>query len=326
MDQNDLLRGLVLRAAVEYTIKKAESMQAPLISRNDIVKPGGDQQHQGIEIKEAKVGEKVWSDCDHVISGINKRLEGGTVLATEAGMSDETGEVYFEFTPSKNVQVWVLYDQAYSADEHGDRGLPPWLHRNPRTISKAAQVRTTEGEIITFSAYMMKSEWKLGTDGDGTIALPHNRHFSGMSPRDSKSGRRASNGMTYWVVLMETISFKDEMDFSPYCVRADLPVFRAHMLFQRLGLRHLVVVDNRHKPIGVLTRASFIEDHDNEEEGTEEAEENEGLDQSYASFAREMLRSHKSCDATRASQGAGRRRLTLRVIPYVFQYIEKIKA
>lgn len=98
--------------------------------------------------------------------------------------------------------------------------------------------------------------------------------------------------MTYWVVLQEVINFRNEMDFSPYFVRADLPVFRAHMLFQRLGLRHLVVVDNRYKPIGVLTRASFIDDHE-EEEGPEEPADG-NLDQSYASFAREMLRSQKA--------------------------------
>lgn len=48
------------------------------------------------------------------------------------------------------------------------------------------------------------------------------------------------------------------MDTAPFVVQASTPLQHAHMLFTRCGLRHLVVVDSVHKPIGVLTRKSLM--------------------------------------------------------------------
>jgi len=47
------------------------------------------------------------------------------------------------------------------------------------------------------------------------------------------------------------------MDAAPYTIRSDLPLFRAHTFFHRLGLRHLAVVDEDYRPVGVLTRNSL---------------------------------------------------------------------
>lgn len=161
VDQKGLLRGLVLRRAVEGLLAQAEDpqLQAPLISQDDILRPGGGS-HSSIEIREANVGGRVWSDCDHTIAALHPRLEGGTVLATEAARCDETGEVYFEFSPAKNVQVWVLYDEAYGQDEPGTGGVPNWLSKV--RISKAARVRAPTGETLTFSAFLLKPEWVFG--------------------------------------------------------------------------------------------------------------------------------------------------------------------
>jgi len=48
------------------------------------------------------------------------------------------------------------------------------------------------------------------------------------------------------------------MDSAPFVLQASTPVLHAHMLFARCGLRHVVVVDGGHKPIGVLTRKSLM--------------------------------------------------------------------
>jgi len=48
------------------------------------------------------------------------------------------------------------------------------------------------------------------------------------------------------------------MDTAPFVVQPSTPVLHAHMLFSRCGLRHVVVVDTCHRPIGVLTRKSLM--------------------------------------------------------------------
>ena len=51
---------------------------------------------------------------------------------------------------------------------------------------------------------------------------------------------------------------EDVMDSAPFVVQGSTPVVQAHMLFARCGLRHVVVVDSGHRPIGVLTRKSLM--------------------------------------------------------------------
>jgi len=51
---------------------------------------------------------------------------------------------------------------------------------------------------------------------------------------------------------------EDVMDSAPFVVQGSTPVVHAHMLFARCGLRHVVVVDSSHRPIGVLTRKSLM--------------------------------------------------------------------
>eukprot|EP00931_Biecheleriopsis_adriatica_P024708 TRINITY_DN15326_c0_g3_i1.p1 TRINITY_DN15326_c0_g3~~TRINITY_DN15326_c0_g3_i1.p1 ORF type:complete len:806 (+),score=131.73 TRINITY_DN15326_c0_g3_i1:109-2418(+) len=51
---------------------------------------------------------------------------------------------------------------------------------------------------------------------------------------------------------------EDVMDTAPFVLQKSTPVHHAHMLFARCGLRHVVVVDGAHRPIGVLTRKSLM--------------------------------------------------------------------
>lgn len=51
---------------------------------------------------------------------------------------------------------------------------------------------------------------------------------------------------------------EDVMDSAPFVVQGSTPVVHAHMLFARCGVRHVVVVDSGHRPIGVLTRKSLM--------------------------------------------------------------------
>mmetsp|Transcript_46393 Transcript_46393/g.123248 ORF Transcript_46393/g.123248 Transcript_46393/m.123248 type:complete len:962 (-) Transcript_46393:183-3068(-) len=48
------------------------------------------------------------------------------------------------------------------------------------------------------------------------------------------------------------------MDVAPYVVQTNTPVLQAHMTFRQNGIRHMIVVDGMHRPVGVLTRKSLM--------------------------------------------------------------------
>jgi len=48
------------------------------------------------------------------------------------------------------------------------------------------------------------------------------------------------------------------MDCAPFVVPASTHLKHAHMLFYQCGLRHVVVVDSRYRPVGLLTRKSLM--------------------------------------------------------------------
>lgn len=56
----------------------------------------------------------------------------------------------------------------------------------------------------------------------------------------------------------ESLCIEQVMDTAPFVVQATTPVLQAHMLFSRCGLRHVVVVDFMHRPVGILTRKSLM--------------------------------------------------------------------
>ena len=60
--------------------------------------------------------------------------------------------------------------------------------------------------------------------------------------------------------VRETTSISDVMDRAPCCVHAGWPIDRAHRLFSTMGLRHMVVTDQRtNKPVGIITRHDLLE-------------------------------------------------------------------
>jgi len=172
---------------------------------------------------------------------LNHHLVDGTILATSSDANEGVGEEYFSFATSCKVQVWVLYDDAYR------NHMPSWL-RSHHSIEAAAKVTSADGTLRSFSAYLLRPQCEMLE----SISMTQNRFGCDSTPETS--------GSTYWVVVQELVSLSDRMDYAPHTVRADLPIFRAHSMFHRLGLRHLPVVDKKYHPVGVLTRISFLDE------------------------------------------------------------------
>ena len=51
------------------------------------------------------------------------------------------------------------------------------------------------------------------------------------------------------------------MDPSPHCLHSKSSIQRAYRYFRTLGLRHLIVIDNRHRVTGMLTRKDLTEEN-----------------------------------------------------------------
>lgn len=81
--------------------------------------------------------------------------------------------------------------------------------------------------------------------------------------RQSGQAQHLSNGLgsarsSFLPNVDDSIGIPEAMDTAPFVVQASTPIKHAHMLFSRCGLRHVVVVDSEHKPLGVLTRKSLM--------------------------------------------------------------------
>ena len=55
------------------------------------------------------------------------------------------------------------------------------------------------------------------------------------------------------------IDLRPYMNATPYTVHARAPLMRAYRLVRSLGLRHLVVVNDAHDFVGLLTRSELLE-------------------------------------------------------------------
>merc|ERR1712032_540594 len=94
--------------------------------------------------------------------------------------------------------------------------------------------------------------------GDGSILSVGSapRSISLQANQAPLSGGSSQNTESDWGSQLAGV--EDVMDIAPFVVQASTPVLHAHMLFSRCGLRHVVVVDGAHRPIGVLTRKSLM--------------------------------------------------------------------
>ncbi|CAJ1410992.1 unnamed protein product [Effrenium voratum] len=105
------------------------------------------------------------------------------------------------------------------------------------------------------------------TQVHGFPVVDQNGQLSGLATRDALVGllklraSRPAGSRSFSQALAPSIpgeNVEDVMDSAPFVVQASTPVNHAHMLFARCGLRHVVVVDTSHRPIGVLTRKSLM--------------------------------------------------------------------
>ncbi|CAE7943947.1 CLC-B [Symbiodinium sp. KB8] len=93
--------------------------------------------------------------------------------------------------------------------------------------------------------------------------LAQNHHSasteSSQRPRSGSSIRDSALPLALPPAPANTVlGVEDVMDSAPFVLQASTPIVHAHMLFARCGLRHVVVVDSGHRPIGVLTRKSLM--------------------------------------------------------------------
>ncbi|XP_039290341.1 H(+)/Cl(-) exchange transporter 7-like isoform X2 [Nilaparvata lugens] len=61
--------------------------------------------------------------------------------------------------------------------------------------------------------------------------------------------------------LEKKIDLEIIMNPTPYAVKPNMSLARTYKLFRNLGLRHVIVVDNEFKPIGILTRKDLAKFH-----------------------------------------------------------------
>ena len=58
--------------------------------------------------------------------------------------------------------------------------------------------------------------------------------------------------------LASTLDLTAAMNRSPFTVDANCPLTRVWRLFRTMGLRHLVVLDEEHCVVGLITRADLL--------------------------------------------------------------------
>jgi len=84
------------------------------------------------------------------------------------------------------------------------------------------------------------------------------RHHLGRSLLGLSAPQRTGSLPAYGSNDLFEIDIGTVMDAAPFIVQRLMPVHQAFLLFRQLGLRHVVVVDDNHKPLGVLTRKSLM--------------------------------------------------------------------
>lgn len=107
------------------------------------------------------------------------------------------------------------------------------------------------------------------------FVICHGGHLEGLVTRASLEGLMSQNASEVPVGLSlehgATLSSAREslvpgapigvdivMDVAPYVVQTNTPVLQAHMTFRQNGIRHMIVVDGMHRPVGVLTIKSLM--------------------------------------------------------------------
>jgi chloride channel 7 len=134
----------------------------------------------------------------------------------------------------------------------------PFLNTNPSPITRITPVRWIMATpVSSVRSEMTKSEIEAVLEGNRHNGFPvtlHGGELAGLMSRRSlvrciRHIERDCNDDPH-----HTVSMAQFMDLSPLSVHGHTKVYRAHTLFVSLGLRHLCVVDEFNKLIGIVTR------------------------------------------------------------------------
>ena len=149
----------------------------------------------------------------------------------------------------------------------------------PQLISLSR--KATEADIVDALEKRLPGEDRTEVNGFPVVEPASNNHpggqLCGLVTRDALLGllvrssgavdgtastglarERSERSFSREPLAMPLVGLEDVMDSAPFVVQGSTPVVHAHMLFARCGLRHVVVVDSGHRPIGVLTRKSLM--------------------------------------------------------------------
>jgi len=181
-------------------------------------------------------------------------------------------------------EMWSR-NEAHSPRGGGDLEAPPGTQTQferefPQLISLSR--KATEADIVDALEKRLPGEERTEVNGFPVVEPASNNHpggqLCGLVTRDALLGllvrsggavdatastslareQRSERSFSREPLAMPLVGLEDVMDSAPFVVQGSTPVVHAHMLFARCGLRHVVVVDSGHRPIGVLTRKSLM--------------------------------------------------------------------
>jgi len=114
--------------------------------------------------------------------------------------------------------------------------------------SPAAYGSATAGSATTLAYTDMAGEWSVSHLEGGKVSRE----------RASMNTERNTNHLIGRLARDALIDLAPYLNASAYCLPEVFSVKQAYGLFRACGLRHLFVLDERHRPVGVCTRKDFI--------------------------------------------------------------------
>jgi len=171
-------------------------------------------------------------------------------------------------TPPRYVDSWPPTEEArgstlikvrrFSSTEEIRSALNACLASDDQPMVNGFPVVEAEGQLcglVTREALqlLLNEHDRRREGGDAAVEVTHSgaRAAPLMLPGGAVQARVFS-------APTHEIDLGQVMDAAPFVVQTCTPVRHAHMLFSRCGLRHLVVVDTGHRPLGVITRKSLM--------------------------------------------------------------------
>jgi len=114
----------------------------------------------------------------------------------------------------------------------------------------ASRARLASRFYSTLQSFRSEQVYENCTTAAGAPATLSASPFSKNYPRfPDPNGIQLSR-----VDSLKWLDLRPYMDSSPVTVHLHAPLERAHRLFLQMGLRHLIVVDDGHNVVGIITR------------------------------------------------------------------------